>query len=153
MATNPNRVAFKRALANLGSANPEPMVMKQSPFAESLAAAILSVDLEQKLLRARFTPGAQYLQGAGALQGGILATMLDFSMAFITLAVLPEELSCATAQLNIHYLKVAQPGTYIVESRVEKAGKRLVFTNASIAPEGGDEPVASATAVFTVLGS
>jgi uncharacterized protein (TIGR00369 family) len=148
MATNPGRAAYKRAIANLT----EPLVMKQSPFAESLGAAILSVDLEKRILRARFSPGPQFLQGAGVLQGGALATMLDFSMAFITLAVLPEELSCATAQLNVHYLKAAMPGAYICEAGIEKAGKRLVFPYASIAPESGGDPVASATAVFSVLG-
>jgi uncharacterized protein (TIGR00369 family) len=107
--------------------------------------------MDKKKLRARFNPGEQYLQGAGVLQGGILATMLDFSMAFITLAELPEEASCATAQLNVHYLKAARPGMYIVESGIEKSGRRLVFTYASIAPEAGGDPVASATGVFSVL--
>lgn len=151
MATNPQRAAYKRAIARLSEPNAEPLTMKHSPFAEALHAAILSVDVERRVLRARFNPGPQFLQGAGVLQGGILATMLDFSMAFITLAVLPEEVSCATAQLNVHYLKAAHPGLYIAESSVEKAGKRLVFVNASVAPEAGGEAVASATAVFSVL--
>ena len=151
MATNPGRAAFKRAIAALSLPDAEPLTMKHSPFAESLGAAILSVDLEKRILRARFTPGVQYLQGAGVLQGGILATMLDFSMAFITLAVLPEEASCATAQLNVHYLKAAHPGTYIAQSGIEKVGKRLVFNYSSIVPEGGGDAVASATGVFSVL--
>jgi uncharacterized protein (TIGR00369 family) len=153
MATNPGRAAYKGAIERLSGPNPEPLVMKHNPFAISLEAAVISVNLAEKTLRARFNPGPQYLQGAGVLQGGILATMLDFSMAFITLAVLPEDLSCATAQLNIHYLKAAQPGLYYAQSGVEKSGKRLVFTYANLVPDGGTEPVASATAVFTVLGN
>ena len=153
MATNPGRAAFRAAIAKLSLPNPEPLVIRHSPFAQSLEASIVSVDLEHRRLRARFNPGEQYLQGAGVLQGGILATMLDFSMAFITLAVLPEELSCATAQLNVHYLKAAKTGYYIAEAEIEKVGKRLVFNRASIAPAEGGDAVASATAVFSVLGN
>src|SRR4051812_6894980 len=116
MATNPGRAAYKHAIAKLMGPDAEPLVIRHSPFAQSLEASIVRIDLEKKVLRARFKPGPEYMQGAGVLQGGILATMLDFSMAFITLGVLPEELSCATAQLNIHYLKAAQPGVYFADS-------------------------------------
>ena len=153
MAANPSRIAFKRAIERLSQPNAEPLVMKHSPFAESLEAAILSLDLEKRTLRARFNPGRQYLQGAGVLQGGILATMLDFSMAFVSLSVLPEELSCATAQLNVHYLRPANPGLYYAHAEVEKAGKRVLFNRAMLIPAEGGDPVASATATFTGLGN
>ena len=148
MATLPGRAAYKRAIAALGEPNAEPLVMKHSPFAMALHARILSYDPATQKLRARFEPGEQFLQGSGVLQGGILATMMDFSMAFVTLAHLSEDLSCATAQLNIHYLKAANPGRYIAESGIEKAGRRLVFTWSRLMPEDGGDPVASSTAVF-----
>ena len=58
------------------------------------------------------------------LQGGALATMLDFSMAFVMLAYRPEEQSCAT--LTVSYLKAAltSTGTVIYRSKMHAGLKR-----------------------------
>lgn len=77
--------------------------------------------------------------------------MLDLSMAFLSLAVLPAESTCATAQLNVHFLGPAYPGAYVAEAQVEKSGKRVLFNRATLTPAGGIRPVASATGVFSVL--
>ena len=153
MAVQPGRSAYKGAIQRFGFPDPKPLAIKQMPFAEDLGATILSVDLEARSLHARFECGPQYLQGAGVLQGGALAAMLDLSMAFLSLAVLPAELTCATAQLNVHYLRPAYPGTFRAEAEVEKPGKRVLFNRAALFGADDDEPVASATAVFTVLGN
>lgn len=153
MATQPGRAAYRGAIQRFDFPNAKPLVIRQMPFAEALGATIVAVDLVARRLRARFDCGTEYLQGAGVLQGGVLASMLDLSMAFVSLAVLPAELTCATAQLNVHYLKPALPGEFCAESEVEKLGKRMLFSRSMLCPAGGGDPVASATAVFTVLGS
>ena len=98
----------------------------------------------------RFQPGDQYLQGRGVIQGGIIATMLDFSIAFAAMAVTDEDKAVATASLNVSYLKPANPGVYYCDAVVERAGRSLIFVRASLAPENGDA-VASATAVMSVI--
>ena len=152
MTALPGRIAYRGAIARFESPNPKPLAIRQMPFAEALGATILNLDLQRRWLRARYFCGPEYLQGAGVLQGGALATMLDLSMAFVSLAVLPAELNCATAQLNVHYLRPAFPGEFHAESEVEKLGRRVLFNRATVSSADDGEVVASATAVFTVLG-
>ena len=47
----------------------------------------------------------------------------------------------------------ANPGLYYAHAEVEKAGKRVLFNRAMLIPAEGGDPVASATATFTVLGN
>lgn len=150
MAIQPGRVAFKGAIRRFELPDPPPLAIRKMPFAESLDASILGLDVGERTLSARFVCGPEHIQGAGVVQGGILAAMLDLSMAFVSLAVLPAELTCATAQLNVHYLHPAHPGVFCATSQVEKPGKRVMFSRAELRAADGT-PVASATAVFTVL--
>ncbi len=151
MSIQPGRSAFKGAIQRFDEPNPKPLVIRRMPFAESLEATVVDLDVQAGTLRARFCCGPEFLQGAGVVQGGVLAAMLDLSMAFLSLAVLPAELTCATAQLNTHFLTPALPGVFYAESEVEKSGKRVLFSRATLRPAEGGAAVASATAVFTVL--
>ena len=128
----------------------EPFLLSGSPLAVSLGASILKVDKANRRISVRFTPGEQYLQGRGVLQGGAIATMLDFSMAFICIATIPDGHANATASLNIAYLRPAVPGVFICDADIERLGRTLAFTRASVRPENGDA-VASATAVFSIF--
>jgi uncharacterized protein (TIGR00369 family) len=132
------------------SSQDEPLMVRASPLAAALEATVLKLDARARRVTASFNPGVEYLQGRGVLQGGVVATMLDFTMAFITMALVPEEKSNATASLNVSYLRPALPGKYIAEAHVERLGRTLAFVRASVRPEEGDE-VATATAVFPVF--
>lgn len=150
MSVRAGRAAFKGAIRRFESPDPRPLVIRNMPFAETMEATVVALDAEAGTLRARFVCGPEFIQGAGVLQGGVLSAMLDLSMAFVSLAVLPAESTCATAQLNVHFLNPAFPGVLFADAEIEKSGKRVLFSRATLTPEGG-EPVASATAVFTVL--
>jgi uncharacterized protein (TIGR00369 family) len=76
--------------------------------------------------------------------------MLDFSMAFICIAMVPEGMANATANLNVAYLKPAVPGIFVCDADIERLGRTLAFTRATIRPENG-EAVASSTAVFSIF--
>lgn len=151
MALQPGRIAFKGAIQRFESPDPKPLAIRKMPFAESLAATIVSLSAADQTLTARFTCGEEFIQGAGVVQGGVVAAMLDLSMAFVSLSILPAELTCATAQLNVHFLAPAQPGAFHATAEVEKSGKRVLFSRATLFPADGGGPVASASAVFTVL--
>jgi uncharacterized protein (TIGR00369 family) len=128
----------------------EPLLLRSIPLSRSLQSAAISVDVKAKRLRMRFQPGDEFLQGRGVIQGGILATMLDFTIAFAAMTVTAEDKAVATASLNVSYLKPAAPGVYFCDAEVERAGRTLVFVRASLFPENGD-PVATATAVMSVI--
>lgn len=151
MGIQPGRAAFKGAIRRFESADPTPLVIKNMPFAESMEATLVALDANAGTVRTRFVCGTEFLQGAGVLQGGALSAMLDLSMAFLSLAVLPAESTCATAQLNVHFLAPAYPGVFFADAELEKSGKRVIFNRARLIPANGGGPVASATGVFTVL--
>ncbi|HEX4927894.1 MAG TPA: AMP-binding protein [Burkholderiales bacterium] len=127
-----------------------PVRLRLSPFAAGMETTLLGVDMRQRRARLGFRPGLEYVAARDTLQGGALATMLDASMIFAVLAVIPEGKSAATTNLNISYLKPAFPGVYTAEAQVERLGRTTVFARAELVPEGG-EPVASASGVFSVF--
>ncbi len=151
MRIQPGRSDFKGAIERFKESDPKPLVIRQMPFAESLEATVVGLDVQAGTLRARFRCGPEFIQGAGVVQGGVLAAMLDLSMAFLSLSVLPTEYTCATAQLNVHFLSPAFPGTFVADSELEKYGKRVLFSRAALRPAEDEPPVATATGVFTVL--
>ena len=127
-----------------------PLLLPGSPFAVGLKATLISIDAQARGIRVSFTPGIEYVAARGTLQGGAVATMLDLTMAFMALALIPEDRSTSTANLNISYLKPAFPGPMIGEGEVERLGRSMIFLRARLVPEGGDA-VASATGVFAIF--
>ena len=127
-----------------------PVRLRVSPFADGMETTLLAVDTRQRRARFGFRPGRDYVAARDTLQGGALATMLDASMVFTVLALIPEGKSAATTSLNVSYLKPAFPGPYTAEAQVERLGRGTVFARAELAPEGG-EPVASASGVFSLF--
>ncbi len=128
----------------------QPLDLRSIPLSVALQSTVMKVDVKAKILRMRFEAGEQFLQGRGVIQGGILATMLDFAIAFVSMCFVAEDKAVATASLNVAYLKPAAPGVYFVDAQVERSGRTLVFARATLMPESGD-PVATATAVMSVL--
>ena len=128
----------------------EPLHLRSIELSRSLQSTVISVDAKAKRLRMRFQPGEQYLQGRGVIQGGIVANMLDFAIAFVAMTVTDDDKAVATASLNVAYLKPALPGVYFCDAQVERAGRTLVFARATLASENGDA-VATATAVMSVI--
>lgn len=127
-----------------------PLLLRSIPLSVALQSAVMSCDPKGRRLRMRFQPGTEFLQGRGVIQGGILATMLDFAIAFNCMAVTGEDKAVATANLSVSYLKPASPGVYYADAEIERAGRTLIFARCVLSPENGD-PVATATAVMSVL--
>ena len=72
-----------------GDRSPTPIT--GNPLARDLAGEILELDATAGSALLAFTPPERFVQGAQLLQGGIVATMLDFAMAFAAHARLPQE--------------------------------------------------------------
>lgn len=98
----------------------------------------------------RFHIGEQFTQGGGMIQGGIVAAMLDFGMAFAALTTVAQGESVASVSLTVNYLRPTAPGRYRVHAHIEKEGGRMLFARADLAHDDG-EAVASASAPITIL--
>lgn len=129
----------------------EPAVIMTNPLARDLGASLVAADAGAGTLRVAFEPDARFVQGNGAVQGGIVAAMLDFATAFAVLLQLPLERSAVTAALDLQFLRAARAGRFVAAARVRKLGATLAFASADLMREGDDVPIASATATLPVL--
>jgi acyl-coenzyme A thioesterase 13 len=87
----------------------------------------------------------------GTLHGGLISTLADISLGYVTAFSSGSHIPMATASMSIDFAGAAQLGDW-VESHVTviRKGSRLAFATALI--QVGDKPVARASAVFAVLG-
>ncbi len=97
----------------------------------------------------RCEPGELFRQGAGVVQGGALAAMLDFAMAFAGFTQVPSGSTVSTLNLNVAMQRPATAASYRVLGRIDKPGRRAMFASAEITGDRG--VVASATSTLLVL--
>ncbi|MDL2316955.1 PaaI family thioesterase [Desulfovibrio sp. OttesenSCG-928-A18] len=98
-------------------------------------------------------PAAQCLrQGGGMIAGGILATLADEAMAHAVLSALPEDHFTVTAEMNIRYLRAADPSRASLikaKASVVKLGRTLCVAEASVIDQN-DRQLAVAGGTFFV---
>lgn len=145
---NPDQALLHRFAAE---GDRPPLAVDSNPMAVALGTRLLKVDLARGQVELAFEPQPLFIQGTDVLQGGAITAMLDFAMAFSTLAALPVGHSCATVNLATSFLRPALPGRYVVVGQVERLGKTLAFTEARMMREEGRVAVASATSTLAVI--
>jgi uncharacterized protein (TIGR00369 family) len=90
----------------------------------------------------------QHMNRAGAVHGGVLATMIDTAMGYAVFV--GTDKAPVTVSLTVTYLEPGQPGRLEATARVRKRGKRLTVVEAEVV-QGGDV-VADALATFATVG-
>jgi uncharacterized protein (TIGR00369 family) len=130
-----------------------PAKIVSNPLARELEAEVLELAAGSGRAVLAFDPPARFAQGGAVLQGGIVAALLDFAMAFAAHAQLAgESRGFATAALNVQFLRPAPPARYIARGHIVRAGRKLLFARAELASggsEGSDgELIATASAVL-----
>jgi uncharacterized protein (TIGR00369 family) len=144
---NTDRALIRRFLAGDGT----PLPIDSNALAADLGGVLEAADAESGTIALAFAPGERYLQGNGALQGGIVATMLDFAIAFAGLARLPDERHGVTASITVNLLKPPLAGHYRAVARLDRVGMTMVFASAQLVRTEDDSLVATATAVLPVV--
>ena len=144
---NPDQALIHRFIES-GS---QPTAFDANPMARALGAELCAADLRAGTVELAFNPDPLFIQGTGVLQGGAVTAMLDFAMAFATLAQLPIGASCATVNLNTAFLRPAPQGRYIAFGEVERRGKQLAFTHARLLRAQNRQVVATATSTLALL--
>ncbi|MDL2279182.1 PaaI family thioesterase [Desulfovibrio sp. OttesenSCG-928-G11] len=98
-------------------------------------------------------PTGLYLcQGGGMVAGGILATLADEAMAHAVMSLLAPGRSTVTAEMNIRYLRGADPGAggeLRALAKVIKEGHSLCFAEAGVL-DGNERLLATAGATFFI---
>ena len=75
-----------------------------------------------------FSVDRSFTQGGQVIQGGIIASLLDFGLGYAALTLLDHGQHIATVSMNIDYLRAAPAGDYCVHAKVSKRGKSLIYT-------------------------
>jgi len=101
-------------------------------------------------IRARFHIGPEFTQGNSVVQGGILAAMLDFGMIFAAFTRTDTGHTLATITQTTNFLRPALAGDFTVEAEVERAGRLLIHTRATLSAADG-KPVATASSPIALI--
>ena len=86
----------------------------------------------------------------GVLHGGIVYTMIDYSMGGAVQPHLPEGDSCATIEVKVSYLASVREGTLTVDTEVVKQGRNIAFLESKVTDHTG-RLVATATGSMFVF--
>ena len=97
----------------------------------------------------RFTATSEHLNPAGAVHGGVLATLVDAAMGLAARSRTGDGELPATSQLTIAYLTAAREGDLVVRADVRKTGEHLLLCDADIDQDGA--AVVHAVATFALL--
>lgn len=87
----------------------------------------------------------------GALQGGLVATLIDIAAGRLAARLVRSDQSVTTTDLNIHYLAPIVVGPARAEATVVRAGRRLIVTAVDVFDVGRDRLAARSTLSFAVL--
>ena len=92
----------------------------------------------------------RHLNLGGKAHGGLLATLVDFSLGRAIAAAIDGEAPAATVSLTTDFLGPAEEGDWVLaHTEVERLGGRLAFADCSLTVEGRE--IVRGRAVFAVL--
>ncbi len=87
---------------------------------------------EQGRAELRFSVRPEFTIPGGALQGGIVAGMLDMTMAFASERII------STASLHVEMFLPAKGPVVTVVGSIPREGRRIIFAEAEIRNEAGE---------------
>jgi uncharacterized protein (TIGR00369 family) len=120
------------------------------PCAELLGWELLSADGATGEVRIGFEGRPEFRNPGGAIQGGLVAAMLDDTLGPAVLVKTGGTHYCATIDLRVSFLAPAMPGRFVGEGRIVKIGKTIAFLEGRLLDAAG-EVVATATASARVV--
>jgi uncharacterized protein (TIGR00369 family) len=106
--------------------------------------------LEPARVRLRLPYKDEYLRPGGTLSGPTLMAVADTAMYFLVLANIGPTIHAVTTSLHISFLRRPEPRDLIAEASLLKIGKKLAVGDVRLYSEGLTEPVAQATASYSV---
>ena len=86
----------------------------------------------------------------GTISGPTMMALADFAMYVAVLAAIGPVPLAVTTNLNINFLRKPARCDLVAEARLLKLGKRLAVGEVTIRSDGEAEPVAHATATYSI---
>jgi acyl-coenzyme A thioesterase 13 len=114
------------------------------PFLEHVGPVLA----DGEVIALRIAP--QHLNRAGAAQGGLLATLVDFALGRAIRSSAEDDQRAATVSLTTDFLGAAREGDFVeARTEVERLGGTRAFADCSLTVEGRE--IVRGRAVFAVL--
>ena len=101
------------------------------PATHTYGGAIAGGNRREGWLEMTFQMRPEFCHALG-LQGGFVAGMLDTTMARMLIVCSDETRRPPTLELKVSYLAPGGPGRYRVRADIDKLGKSVAFTRASL---------------------
>ena len=122
------------------------ITLRASPISQTLGVAYLSV--EPGRVAAEFSPGPEFTNVNGTVQGGILCSFLDHLMAQSGYTLVGPEDRLITLEISIRYIEPLWAGLLRGEGRVIKKGNAVLFAEGQIFSPGGGVAVKAFTSLL-----
>ncbi|MDX1886555.1 PaaI family thioesterase [Mycolicibacterium sp. 120270] len=87
----------------------------------------------------------------GAIQGGLLATLIDVAGGRLAIKYAPEGAGAGTADMSIHFLAPIEEGPARATATLVRAGKRMIVVAVDVSDVGRSRIAARATLSFAIL--
>ena len=100
--------------------------------------------------RMRFTIDPALNNPNGVVHGGVIYTLVDYSMGRAVQYGLPEGEHCATIEVKISYLRSVREGTVTVETEIVKQGRTIAFLTSKVTDDQ-DRLIATASGSMFVF--
>lgn len=95
-------------------------------------------------------PGTHHLRPGGTVSGPSLFTLADVGCWITILAQIGPRPMVVTTNLNINFLRLPQQAVIDCDCRILKLGKRLAVVDALMYQKDPSQPVAQATATYSI---
>lgn len=127
----------------------EPL-FRSSPFLDATGPYFYKPQSEGFVVGLRIAEKHTNVQGTA--HGGLLATLADIALGYVTAMSQQPPLRMTTTSLSLDYVGGAKLGEWLeAHVSIVKVGSRLAFANALLTSDGAT--VASTRATFLVLGT
>ncbi|MFC1823217.1 PaaI family thioesterase [Thermodesulfobacteriota bacterium] len=100
--------------------------------------------------RSRLRPNKDVCWPFSQPHGGILATLMDTTMAWAVLTRIDQGYNCVTINLDIQYTNTPKGESFICLARTTHRANRIVYTRADILDEK-EKLLATAQGVFRII--
>jgi uncharacterized protein (TIGR00369 family) len=120
-------------------------------LAELFALIGMRPDTHNGEFAMRMPVSPQVVNTSGALQGGLIATLVDVAGGQYALDYLQPGTTMTTADLFVRYLRPIRQGSALAVPRMLRSGKRAMVMQVDIFGDGDDELAATATVNFAII--
>ena len=120
------------------------------PAAVLLGREFVSFDVAAGTAELRFLARPEFRNRRGHVQGGMLAAMLDSTLAAPLLRTLAANESIVTIEMKVSYVRPAAVGPILATGRIVERGRSIAFLAGELRNEAG-ELIAAGTGTFRIL--